>query len=237
MHPGCQASRRTRARVRADLTLRPVGKGCPVISSEYPVPPPDDDAGPAVWRDRERIAAELRNEVVRRVYSVGLSLQSAAAIAVHPLVRSRVEQAIEDLDDVIRVLRDAVFGLDHQPGDRGLRARILFLCEQLSPAPDVSFRGPVDGALPPGTSNELLEVLHEALGVIAQHWTPVRIDLTADDGGALAAMIDATAPPAPRRRSAHGDELARLRASAARAGMRVEIESGREAIRFAWHAC
>ena len=223
--------------VPAGLTLRPVGKGCPVIASEYPVPPPGDNAGDAVWRDRERIAAELRNDVVRRVYSVGMSLQSAAAIAAHPLVRRRIEQAIEDLDEVIRVLRDAVFGLEHQLRDRGLRARILRACEQLSPVPDVSFRGPVDGALDPGTGNQLLEVLHEALGTIAQHWTPVRVDVTADDGGALAAVIHAAPPPcAAPGRSGHGDELARLRASAAQAGMRVEIEPGREAIRFAWHA-
>jgi hypothetical protein len=150
-------------------------------------------------------------------------------------VRRRIEHAIEDLDNVIRVLRDAVFGLEHQLKDRGLRARILYLCERLSPAPDVSFRGPVDGALHPNTGNQLLEVLREALGAIAQHWTPVRVDVTADDGGALAVVIHAAAPPAPPGRSAHGDELARLRASAAQAGKRVELESGREAIRFAWH--
>jgi len=209
-------------------------KDLPIIASEYPVQPPDGNADHAVWRERERIAAELRNEVVQRVFSVGLSLQSAAARAADPLVRRRVEQATEDLDHVIQIIRDTVFGLEHQLKNRGVRARVLHLCEQLSPAPEVSFRGPVDGALRPHTSNRLVEVLGEAFAVIAHHWTPVLVDVTADDG-ALATVIHAAPLPAAPGRTALGDELARLRASAAQAGMRVEIEPSREATRFAWH--
>ena len=50
----------------------------------------------------------------------------------------------------LRLIRDTVFGLEQRLRERGLRQEILELCGGLSPAPEVSFAGPVDVALPPG---------------------------------------------------------------------------------------
>jgi hypothetical protein len=120
-----------------------------MASPSEPAQSPGPSRAAEVPHDLDRIAAELQHEVIQRIFSIGLHLESTAAIAIDPQVRSRVEQAINDLDHVIRVLRDAVFGPETRLKDRALRAGIVHLCEQLSPVPDVTFCGPVDGALHP----------------------------------------------------------------------------------------
>jgi len=59
--------------------------------------------------ERDRIAAELHETVIRRVFAAGLALQSAAGITAQPEVRTRVEAAADDLDEVIRIIRDTIF--------------------------------------------------------------------------------------------------------------------------------
>ena len=104
-----------------------------MASPSEPAQSPGPSCDAEVLRDRDGSAAELHNEVIQRIFSVGLHLQGTAAIAIDPQVRGRVEQAINDLDHVIRVLRDPVFGLETRLKDRGLPAGIVHLCEQLSP--------------------------------------------------------------------------------------------------------
>jgi hypothetical protein len=73
---------------------------------------------------QDRIAADLDVEIVHRVIAAGLTLQETAAIAVDPFVRRRIERVLDDLDKVVRVVRDAAFtkppmkacGLPTQPG-------------------------------------------------------------------------------------------------------------------------
>jgi signal transduction histidine kinase len=81
----------------------------------------------AVVQERERIAGELLDTVIQRVFAAGLTLEGAAGLTAKPEVRQRIEEAAADLDDVIRAVRDTVFNLPypmnqpdsrHQPGDR-----------------------------------------------------------------------------------------------------------------------
>jgi two-component system, NarL family, sensor histidine kinase DevS len=72
---------------------------------------------PAALRKRDRTARELDNEVAQRIFAIGLTLQSAAAIAVDPLVRDRIDQAISDAEAVIQLIRDTVFDHEHRPDD------------------------------------------------------------------------------------------------------------------------
>ena len=134
-----------------------------------------------VQQDRDRIAAGLQDEVIQRIFAAGLSLQSAASLSSQPGVRQRVEAASDDLDQVLRLLRDTVFGLEQRLHDRGLRQEILDLCEELSPTPEVSFSGPVDGALQPGTGTWLVQLLREALVVIGPDAVPASIGVTTDE--------------------------------------------------------
>lgn len=196
-------------------------------------PGPGGDAG--ILRERDRIALELQNEVIQLVFSIGLNLQSTAAMTPDPFVRRRVEQAINDLDQVVRIVRDTVFRLEAHLNVRGLRAGIVRLCEQLSPVPDVIFRGPVDGALHPAATAELLEVLGDALAVIGHRWAPVAISVTAGDG-AHVTMLQAVLLPDDTGAGAPDGEFPGLRDRAAEAGLRIEIEPGPERVQFSWHA-
>ena len=82
--------------------------------------------------DRDRIAAELQDKVIQQVFAAGMSLHSTAMLATQSEVRRRILAAADSMDQVLRLTRDAVFGLEHQRQGRGLRAEIVDLCEDLS---------------------------------------------------------------------------------------------------------
>jgi two-component system sensor histidine kinase DevS len=200
-----------------------------------PAQPPSPSRDADIMRERDRIAAELQNEVIQRVFAIGLNLQSTVAITGDPVVRRRVDQAIDDLDHVVEVIRDAVFHLETRLKGQGLRAAIVHLCEQLSPVPDVTFHGPVDGALHPTASAELLDILGDALTVIRSRWAPAAIAITAADG-AYIAMLQAMLLPDARGMGEPGDEFPGLRDRAARAGIRIEIKREPGSVQISWHA-
>lgn len=70
---------------------------------------------PDIVRDRDRIAAGLQHDVIRRIFAIGLTLEGTAATMTDAVARGRVEQAVDDLDEVIRAIRDIVFGLEDGP--------------------------------------------------------------------------------------------------------------------------
>lgn len=189
----------------------------------------------SILAERDRIAAELQHEVIQRVFAIGLNLESAAAIAVDPLVRRRVEQAIGDLDHLVRVIRDTVFDLETRLKGAGLREGILRLCEQLSPVPDVTFRGPVDGALDPAATAELLAALADAVAALGRRWAPAAIDVTAADGAYVTVLQAVPLQDATETAEPDG-EFSGLRARAAQAGMRIEIEPRPGLVQICWHA-
>jgi signal transduction histidine kinase len=185
-----------------------------------------------VQQDRDRIAAGLQDEVIQRIFAAGLAMQSAASLSTQPGVRKRVEAATGDLDQVLRLLRDTVFGLEQRLRDRGLRQEIVELCGSISPAPEVSFSGALDGALHPGTGTWLVRLLREALVVIGPDAIPARIGVTTDDKACLT-VIEATARP----HAADVDWAARehdgLVEQAARAGGSIDLEPIPGGVRYA----
>jgi len=185
-----------------------------------------------VQQDRDRIAAGLQDEVIQRIFSAGLALQSAASLSTQPGVRQRAEAAADDLDQVLRLLRDTVFGLEQRLHDRGLRREILGLCEDISPSPEVSFSGPVDGALHPGTGTWLVQLLREALVVIGPDAVPASIGVTTDEEACLT-VIEATARPHAADVDWAAREPADLQERAAQAGASIDIESIPGGVRYA----
>ncbi|MGE5287801.1 MAG: hypothetical protein ACM3ML_11460 [Micromonosporaceae bacterium] len=135
----------------------------------------------AVMEDGDRIATDLRDTVIQRVFAAGLTLQGAATRTTDGDARRGIEASVADLDQVVRLPRDSVFGLDYHPQGRGLRGEILGLRGEFSLAPEVSFNGPVDGTLPPSSKAQLLAMLREALGLIGQRFAPGQIGITAGE--------------------------------------------------------
>ncbi|MFF4507377.1 PAS domain S-box protein [Streptomyces sp. NPDC001401] len=127
-----------------------------------------------VMAERDRIARDLHDMVIQRVFGAGLALQSITARAGRPDASSRIHKVIDELDATIRELRGTIFNLN-QPTQKAasLRAQVLdetaTAQDRLGFAPAVEFAGPVDAALPDETAAHLLAALREALSNIARH--------------------------------------------------------------------
>jgi len=205
-------------------------------TSDGSAQPPGPSGEAEILRERERIAVQLQEEVVQQIQAVGLNLQSAASLATDSLLLRRINQAVNDLDHVIRLIRDTVFGVEHRLQNRGLRAAIVHLFGELSPAPDLTFHGPVDGTLHPAASIELLAVLTDALAVIGRRWAPVLVDVTAANGKHVTMLQAEPLRDATRADDPDGALLDGLRDRAAQAGMRIDIEPGPGVVQVSWHA-
>ncbi|MBN0044731.1 PAS domain S-box protein [Streptomyces actuosus] len=138
-----------------------------------------------VMADRDRIARDLHDMVIQRVFGAGLALQSIGARLDRADTGDRINKVIQELDATIRELRGTIFNLN-QPAQRAasLRAQVLgettAAQDRLGFTPTVGFDGPVDAALPDETAAHLLAVLREALSNAARHahasaaWVTVR---------------------------------------------------------------
>jgi signal transduction histidine kinase len=186
-----------------------------------------------VVRDRDRLAADLQSSVVRRIFAAGLSLQSVLAITTQTEVRRRAAASVADLDDAIRLLRQAIFGLENRMAPQGLRHQVLQLCADMSPVPEITFVGPVDEALLPEDAEGLLEMLRTALGLLGTPGGQTFISIEA--GERLSVTVAGTGQPLL---GGNGDgstrDFAPVRERARRDGITIEIEPAPNATRVGW---
>lgn len=194
-------------------------------------PSNEADSALAVQRDRDRIAAGLQDQVVRQIFAAGLALQGASGLSTQPEVRRRIDEAIADLDDAVRTIRDTVFGLEHRLVGHGLREEILSLLGQVAPGSEISFSGPVDGALAPGAGAVLVDMVREALDLIGPYLVPTRVAVSADCSSHVIAV---EAVPTAGRAGEPECEFRSLQDWAVHAGMRLDIQPGTEFTRFVW---
>jgi nitrate/nitrite-specific signal transduction histidine kinase len=127
----------------------------------------------AVLRDRERIARDLHDKVIQRLFATGLSLQAASHGLDDPAAH-KLAQAVDELDATITEIRNAIFGLEARPADRpNHSAALLALIDEVTqPAglePTVRIDGPLNSLLSPALGDELLTVAGEALVNVARH--------------------------------------------------------------------
>ena len=123
-----------------------------------------------IGNERDRVAEELRDLTIERVFTLGLRLSGLAAR--HPPLRAELNQLVDEADDVIRELRSIIFELGHD--NRGLTVpdRLSRLLADGAPAlgfaPGLELRGNLD-RVPPDLANELLSVAREAVTNVARH--------------------------------------------------------------------
>ncbi|MCU1369791.1 MAG: putative signal transduction histidine kinase [Ilumatobacteraceae bacterium] len=128
-----------------------------------------------VIEDRSRIARDLHDTVIQRLFATGLSLQSAARLAAPlPEVVDRIQDAVDELDLVVREVRSSIFELHAVAAAAdGLRRLLLAVGDELAEAlgyePSFHFEGPIDVALPDHIAAHLIAVVREALANIARH--------------------------------------------------------------------
>ncbi len=126
----------------------------------------------AIADDRERIARDLHDTVIQRLFASGLALQAVTNRA-EPALRERLDTVVDDLDQTIRDIRSAIFSLQASgPADAGVGVRILEVVRQASDSvgfePRLQFDGPVE-TVDERVVEHLLPTLREALTNIAKH--------------------------------------------------------------------
>jgi signal transduction histidine kinase len=138
-----------------------------------------------MFEERERIAADLHDHVIQRLFAAGLSLQGVAAGLPPGRAAGRITTAIADLDDTISQIRNTIFQLQRLPQQRarGAREHLLDVLTDVAPAlgfqPALRLTGPIEHLSAP-LLEDLLAVLREALTNVARHAgaTSVAVDLT-----------------------------------------------------------
>jgi signal transduction histidine kinase len=166
----------------------------------------------AVVEDRERIARDLHDTVIQRLFATGLGLQAISRRGADPEVADRIQQAVDDLDDTIRDIRGVIFALQaHERGDRSLRLDILALATEMTEAlgfdPRVHFDGPIDAAIDDELGAEILAVTRELLSNVAHHAGAHGADLYLLAGPDIVLRVeDDGRGPGPRREGGRGLE-------------------------------
>jgi signal transduction histidine kinase len=185
----------------------------------------------AVLEDRDRIARDLHDLVIQRLFGLGLGLQGLTGTSVN--LSERLSRFVEEVDHTIREIRRTIFSLQEPPsGSTSLRGQILNAVHEsarlLGFEPDVSLEGPLDTVVPDQLRPDLLATLREALTNVVRHArarhvavavsvnrTMTRLELTVkDDGRGLPLTEDCGGVPhhagglanmAARARRHHGD--------------------------------
>ncbi|MEU5009108.1 GAF domain-containing protein [Streptomyces sp. NPDC021749] len=170
----------------------------------------------AVYEDRDRIARDLHDLVIQRLFATGMMLEGAQRRSVVPEVAEGIGKAVDELDVTIQEIRTAIFALQQSPVEApsGLRTRVLreigTAAVPLGFQPSVHFAGPVDSRIGELTGRNLIAALREALSNAFRHAHASRIEVVVDatirlpdgtDGVRLTVADDGVGIPSGGRRS------------------------------------
>ncbi|MEU2239825.1 GAF domain-containing protein [Streptomyces sp. NPDC018338] len=140
----------------------------------------------AVYEDRDRIARDLHDLVIQRLFATGMMLESAQRKSIVPAVREGVGKAVDELDVTIQEIRTAIFALQQGPAEApsGLRTRVLreinMAAVPLGFKPAHRFLGVIDSAVGELTGKNLIAALREALSNAFRHAEAGRIEVVVD---------------------------------------------------------
>lgn len=145
----------------------------------------------AVFEDRDRIARDLHDLVIQRLYAAGMMLETAQRQSEVPEVRAGVGKAVDELDVTIQEIRTAIFALQQGPAEApsGLRTRVLreinMAAVPLGFKPTHRFAGAIDSSVGELTGKNLIAALREALSNTFRHARASRIEVTLDANAEL----------------------------------------------------
>ncbi|QKV81037.1 GAF domain-containing sensor histidine kinase [Amycolatopsis sp. Hca4] len=201
----------------------------------------------AVFSDRDRIARDLHDLVIQRLFATGLGLEGVSRLIADAGVAARVAGFAQDLDGTIREIRNSIFSLQAPAQAQGsLRAELLRVAvdarDALGFEPRVGFDGPLDAAVPDAVRSDLIATLREALTNVARHAAAKSssVEVTVTQHGGLSRRLtlvvrdDGTGPPAEAGRISG---LANLASRAARWSGHCVLAAGEEGgSRLEWTA-
>jgi signal transduction histidine kinase len=185
----------------------------------------------AVLDDRERIAKELHDGAIQSLFAVGMGLQVAAQLSGDADLEKRLEGAAEEIDRVIRDLRNYIFGL--RPGilaDRQLHQALRHLAEEFEGRSGVTTAVEIDSEVAAelaSRAGDVVQLAREALSNIERHAaaTTCRLSLSRLDGTAVLEIDDDGRGFETAHQPGSGQGLRNLRERAASLGGELRIES------------
>lgn len=161
----------------------------------------------ALLKDRERIARDIHDMVIQRLFAAGMSLQAINGLVESPVVRERLMSVTDDLDATIRQLRHSIFQLGQDDHHLSLSGHIAAVVDERSRhlgfTPDLRVTGKLEG-LPDFIGDQLIATLTEALSNVARHAdaNEVIIEVSRSDAGVSLTIRDdgvgMTGTPKPR---------------------------------------
>ncbi len=147
-----------------------------------------------VLEDRDRIAKDLHDTVIQRLFATAMTLMSAIKITQNPDVTVRVQRAVDDLDETIRQIRSTIFALQAPGDERSLRVRVLSAtdgaADRLGFAPAVRLEGLLDTLVSDEIGDQLIAVLSEALSNVTRHAQATWVSVSVDVGEMLSLVVE-----------------------------------------------
>jgi signal transduction histidine kinase len=152
-----------------------------------------------LYQDRDRIARDLHDLVIQRLYATGMSLEGTMPMITRPEVASRITNAVDAMDETIKDIRATIFALQAHDaaGQPYLRGDIVVLVEEMTPllgfAPSLRLGAGLGAPVSPELAGQVLAALREALSNAARHADARQVDVTVDvdpDGMLTILVID-----------------------------------------------
>jgi signal transduction histidine kinase len=145
-----------------------------------------------IIEDRERIARDLHDVVIQKLFAAGMTVQSVAARNLDSEHERRLNGVVDDLDETIREIRSVIFSLQSDVRDAvGLRADVLRVIDEERNAlgfdPHIQFVGAVD-TTSTAVASELLPALREALSNVARHAAASAADVEIQNAAGLVTL-------------------------------------------------
>ncbi|MFF3584818.1 sensor histidine kinase [Streptomyces mirabilis] len=190
----------------------------------------------AILHERHRIARDLHDLAIQRLFATGMTLQSATRMIESPDAAERVSRAVKDLDTTVQIIRSTIFELRSAGDDRGgpgLRRRLpettRLAAHSLGFSPSLRIDGPVDSTVPADVAEHVLAVTAEALSNIARHAGARRAEVsltvpTAGDSVTLMVTDDGAGMLTSGNEAGHTGGLANMRSRAEQYGGTLTVE-------------
>ncbi|WP_020659922.1 GAF domain-containing protein [Amycolatopsis benzoatilytica] len=187
----------------------------------------------ALLHDRDRIARDMHDLVVQRLFATVMALQGTAGMTDPAKIGARVSRAVDDLDTTIEVIRSTIFALRIDgsfDGGASLRRRmpetVRMAAQSLGFSPALRIEGPVDFSVDAELAEHILAVTAEALSNVARHACASRADIVLSapaDGNALILVVTDDGKGTAAAGGSGG--LANMRSRAGLCGGTLSVES------------
>jgi signal transduction histidine kinase len=148
----------------------------------------------SIFEDRDRIARDLHDQVIQRLYASGMKLQGTIPLITRPLVEERVSSVVDDMDKTIADIRAAIFSLQARgTAVSSLRSQLADVVDEMTEAhgmsPSVHLDERLDQDVPGEIGEHLLYALREALSNAARHGQASHVDVTVQVDGKLSLLV------------------------------------------------